>query len=45
MERLITVEPNIVMAMATKGHPEMKQLAMGTLQRAGVVPKQRVRMR
>ncbi|MCA9533389.1 MAG: hypothetical protein KC593_06920 [Myxococcales bacterium] len=45
MARLVQVEPNIVMAMATKGHPEMKQLAISTLQRAGVVPKQRVRMR
>ncbi|MCB9658713.1 MAG: hypothetical protein H6726_13770 [Sandaracinaceae bacterium] len=45
MERLVLVEPNIVMAMATKGHPEMKQLAIATLQRAGMVPKQRVRMR
>ena len=45
MERLVLVEPNIVMAMATKGHPEMKQLAITTLQRAGLVPKQRVRMR
>jgi hypothetical protein len=31
--------------MASKGHPELKQLAIATLQRAGVVPKQRVRMR
>ncbi|MBK8410168.1 MAG: hypothetical protein IPL19_19600 [Sandaracinaceae bacterium] len=45
MERLVLVEPNIVMSMASKGHPEMKQLAIATLQRAGVVPKQRVRMR
>ena len=45
MERLVMVEPNIVMSMASKGQPEMKQLAIATLQRAGVLPKQRVRMR
>ena len=46
MEQLMSVDPNMVASFAQKGNrPELTQMARHLLSKAGILPKQRVRMR